>query len=124
QIAKSNDVAPAEMDDRIAVAVRLRRVNELYTLAVEEVAQLHGGGVVRVGRLRIDRCGRSAPGWRCETHEHLLVGEDRGPLGRVRNVAGHVATGKRSARRAQSLVSADVIRSGAGVDDVATRLCQ
>ena len=51
QAAQRDHVGPAEVHDRIAVAVGVPDVNELHALAVEEVTQLVVRRVVGVGRV-------------------------------------------------------------------------
>ena len=118
-VARGNDVGLAEVDDDVAVGVRVRLMEQLHRLAVEVEGILRHEE--RVGR---PPCRRHTVGpFRLHAHLRLLVRED---LGGVRG-AGPACAAKLPEMIdfpafGDLHVAARVIAMGVGVDDVANRL--
>ena len=122
QIAGGNHVRAAEVHEAVAISVSVRNVNDLYAVAVEEVAQLHRPLMERVGRPRPFRRRRPRASRRAHPVQHVLVREDRGALPGIRDVARDVAPGEGSPRFRELEVAARMVGVGVRINNVANRL--
>ena len=118
EIAGHQHVRLAEEHHHVAVAVRVRHVNELHRLVVEE--ELVPGSEEGLGRRGVDRQRRLH---RRQPVAGVLVGDDLGEVGRgLPRLAGEVAGDDRPAGRGHLGVAARVIGVGMRVDDPPDRL--
>ena len=123
-VAGHDHVGPPEEDDAVAVGVRVRLVQHLHRLVVEEEVVL----VVeeRVARATRPRGRAVPPPATVGAHpvQHVLVRDDAGVAAGVaaEAAAERHAVRPRRARLGQRLVAAGVILAGLGVDDEVNRL--